>query len=425
MIKIKKSVLSHFSNAQSSESLCSRPENEQSILDYPTPNLARGAGLSYSDCCFNSNAYIIDTTNLNHLIHFDRSNQILECQAAVRFADLFKLDSEFIPPVVPGTLHATIAGGIANDVHGKNNHKLASLGKHIVWIDLVIGKNTIRCSAKEHSELFYASIGGLGLTGVITRVGLRMHKASHWVEVKNRKYCSITDLTEFMTSKGLHYDYQVAWLDLLNEPTNSVLSLANHCQGRPKKAQQIHTVPKLPFSLIYNWNMRLFNKMYFSQVRPHQCTSIQQFTNPLDCLNHWNRLYGPKGLIQIQALFNTNKAPEMIKQIQLIIKKHRATPALAVLKLFTQTGMGLLSFCEPGFTLAIDFPYNKHSVSAVQTLNQFISDAGGKVYLAKDLVLQQEQFARMYPKQQQFKHIIKQYASGMQSDLAKRLGLSE
>lgn len=430
-MRSKKIVLSNFSRALCSESFCLRPDNEKQLIAHMADNksehlLARGAGLSYNDSCLNSDGIVIDTQRLNHLISFNKNSGIAVCQASTPFKDLFLFDPEFIPPVIPGTVHATVAGGIAHDVHGKNNPIEGSFGRHILWFELLINDKKIRCSREEHSDLFNATIAGLGLTGIITRVAIRLKKASRWVQVENSSFNSFKVLMEHMSANHPTYDYQVAWLDLLNSEQSSILSVANHCTviSLPRnKEKETHKVPKLPFGLIKSWNMKLFNKMYVSSKKPKEQLSLEEFNNPLDKIAHWNRLYGPKGLIQFQAVFDQENALNTLEQLISLIQGHKATPTLAVLKLFSQAGDGMLSFCQPGFTLAIDFIHNAEARQAIKAMNQLISDIKGRIYLAKDLLLTPEQYKTMYENNDHFSQVLARHQCSMQSDLAKRLGI--
>jgi decaprenylphospho-beta-D-ribofuranose 2-oxidase len=340
----------------------------------------------------------------------------------VPLRDLFSLHPAFIPPVIPGTIHVTVAGAIAHDVHGKNNHREGSFGRHVLWLELLIGAKKIRCSHEEHSDLFHATIAGLGLTGVITQVAVRMKRASRFVLAQHQQFTSLKALTDAMSDYGLKHEYQVAWLDLLNKP-RSVLSVADHCDAFTHKEHKVHSVPKVPFCLLRSWNMKLFNQLFFNTRKTQEKLSLQQFNNPLDKLMHWNRLYGPKGLIQFQAVFAQDKITETLEQLTQLISTHKAIPTLAVLKLFTKSGDGLLSFCKQGFTLAVDFIHNEQAKQVITAMNQLISDINGRIYLAKDWVLNEEQYKKMYANHEQFSQILRQHGCNMQSDLAKRLGI--
>lgn len=425
----KKKQLSNFSNARQTTSSCYRPDNEEQLSSLVAASsqqsiLARGNGLSYSDCCLNDQAMVIDTSRLNHFLSFDETTGIVVCQPGVTFADLLKISPYYIPAVIPGTLGVTVAGGIANDVHGKNNPTQGNFGHHIAWLDLLIGKQLFHCDSQTNSELFYATIGGLGLTGIIKRAAIKLRKSAHFVEVQYEKYTEFEPLLTRMQSSSCDYDYQVAWLDLLNKP-RALLSLAQHCDATAQMNNARFTVPKLPLRLIYPSVMKQFNRCYFNWHQTgKKILPLAQFNNPLDALLHWNRFYGKKGLLQFQAVVGQDIAHKALQELLTIIQKNEATPTLAVLKYFNKKGSGLLSFTQPGFTFAIDFINNDSAQKAIPAMNEWITQAKGKIYLAKDLFLTQKQFAEQYP-QQQFSQVLAQYNCTSSSDLARRLGLSE
>lgn len=426
----KKSLLTNFSRATFSSSSCIRPDNEMQLSDYLAQNLpgqllTRGSGLSYNDSCFNTNGFIIDSKRLNHFIDFDSKNGIVLCQGGVPLKDLFLLHPDFIPPVLPGTVHATIAGSIAHDVHGKNNHHAGSFGHHLIAFDLLIGNKKIHCSRDENSDLFHATIAGLGLTGVITKAALQLKKASRYVQVEHQQFESVQNLIQYMKTEGIHHDYQVAWLDLLNPLQRSILSIASHCEPFHHKEPKFLTVPKLPFSLINSWSIKLFNHHFYNNKRTQEKLTLEQFNNPLDKLLHWNRLYGPRGLIQFQAVFDIDNATTTIDHLVQLIRTHKVSPVLSVLKLFSKSGDGLLSFCKPGFTLAIDFIHNTQAIEAIKAMNQLINELNGHVYLAKDMFLNEAQFKKMYAKRDQFSQTLQRYSCNMYSDIAKRLGIKK
>lgn len=428
-MRSKRIKLTNFSRNHYSESPCLRPENEDELKpflahDKAYQSLARGAGLSYNDSCLNRDKLIINTSRLNHLIEFDSQSQQLICQANVSFRDLFLVHPEFIPPVIPGTLDATIGGGIAHDIHGKNNPGEGSLCHHVMWLELLIGSHSYHCSREQHADLFYATVGGLGLTGVITRVALRLKRASRVVQVNHMKFQSLNALLATMATKGLKYDYQVAWLDLINKSPRARLTLANHSSAVvSKKHKTVYTLPRQPFTLINKWNIALFNHFYFNSNSTECFMPLEQFNNPLDQIKGWNTLYGNKGLIQFQALLPQDNAQQIIDELRHLMKHHKAIPTLAVLKLFTHAGEGLLSFCQAGFTLAIDFVFNDYAKDCVAAMNQFIMQHSGRVYLAKDLLLTPEQYQIMYPNIQKWRNTVQKYQCMMHSDLSTRLGI--
>ena len=427
----KKQAFSNFSRAINTTAQSFRPDDEEQLidvlaLDHGNELLVRGNGLSYSDCCVNHNGTIIEAARLNHMLSFDPETGIAVCQGGVTFSDLFLLDAKFIPPVLPGTLYATLAGGVANDIHGKNNPDASTLGHHIEWLELQIGHQSFHCSRTENEELFHATIAGLGLTGIIKKIAIRLRQASRFVAKQTEKFTSFTQLFEYMENEGLQYDYQVAWLDLLNQP-RALLSLGKHVDAtRQEKMNQKlphrYTVPKLPVRFISHTLMKQFNLFYYKRASTEVKTlPLWQFNNPLDTIKHWNRWYGKNGLLQFQAVFDAEIAESTVEKLLTIIQSNGATPSLAVLKYFTETGAGLLSFAQPGFTLAIDFIHNQQARLAIKAMNQLITTIQGKIYLAKDLLLNRKQFYSMYPEQEKFCEILRRYHSPMSSDLSKRL----
>lgn len=429
IMRSKKMIFSNFCHSVTTLSNCYRPDKENQLenldlVDKKQGLLARGNGLSYSDCCVNHEGSIIDTSRLNHLLSFDPLTEIACCQAGATFADLFLLHPDYIPPVIPGTLFATIAGGIANDIHGKNNPREATLGQHIQWLDLQVQAQTLRCSRQENSELFFASIGGLGLTGIIKRVGIQLRKNNRFVCVQTEKYNQWEPLLQNMQQHALQHDYQVAWLDFLNQP-RALLSAANHCDTAKQFNHSLKIpLPPLPFRLIYPWNMKLFNQYYFRHASLSPSVQpLHHFNNPLDSIKRWPNLYGKKGFLQFQAVFDEKNALTTLHELNKIMTLVSATPTLAVLKYFTQSGSGLLSFAQPGFTLAIDFINNQEAKTAILAMNAYISAINGKIYLAKDRLLTRDQFRQQYRNYQPFSDIIAQASPLYASDLGRRLGL--
>ncbi|WP_419418992.1 FAD-binding oxidoreductase [Legionella sp. D16C41] len=433
-MRSKKMRFSNFSQAVEASSECYRPEQEnqllalfQSMQNKNKTLLARGNGLSYSDCCLNQGGIIVDTSRFNHFLAFDEATGILVCQPAITFAELLSFHPDYIPPVIPGTLHATLGGSIANDVHGKNNIHLGTLGHHIQWLELQIGTQTICCSLKENPLLFQATIGGLGLTGIIKRVAIKMLKANQAIKVEKKKYYQWDNLLIAMEQEAEQNNYMVAWLDLLNNNKRALLILGNHhLEAKTLKKKSINfTIPSLPLRLITHLGMKVYNQYYFHQAREEITTqSLAQFNNPLDSIKHWNRLYGKNGLLQFQSVFSSDEAPELLLKFQEIINATHAVPTLAVLKYFKKPGNGLLSFAKPGFTIAIDFINSDKAKCAIKKMNQLITDVEGRVYLAKDLFLTQEQFQLQYPNYQSFQAILRQFNPHMSSNLSHRLGLN-
>lgn len=345
---------------------------------------------------------------------------------ALSVLPIFLVHPQYVPPVIPGTLQATVAGGIANDVHGKNNHQQGCFGEHIQWLELQLGQQLYHCDRETHAKLYHATIAGLGLTGFIRRAAIKMRKASPFVLAHSEKYFSWEATLARMQEGGCSYDYQVAWLDLLNEP-KALISFANHCEAEAitMKKQQSYKVPKLTIRLINAWVMKQFNRYYFAtHPTKEQILPLPQFNNPLDSVTGWNHFYGKKGLLQFQALVDRDLTLSAIEELLKIIRSHQATPTLAVLKYFSNPGLGLLSFAQPGFTLAIDFINNQQAQQAILAMNEWITERSGKIYLAKDLLLTEQQFKQQYPGHESFSQLLCHYKSKMRSNLSHRLGIT-
>ncbi len=440
-MRTKRCRLTNFSHSIQSVSECLRPEKEKELKDVVaelekpgTPFLARGSGLSYNDCGINDAGIIIDMKRLNHFISFDETTGILVCQAAVTFADLFLVHPDFIPPVIPGTLHATLAGGIANDVHGKNNYQNGTLGRHILWIELLQNESLRHLSREENSALFYATIGGLGLTGIILRVSIQLSKASRVVSVVKKKYECVPTLIQGIEENAPLYGYHAAWLDLLNPTPRGILFLANEhnanddnsfSQPRKPITESRFSIPPLPVRLINKWSMRCFNLLYFKTQHANNKTLelLEYFNNPLDAISNWNRLYGRQGFLQFQCVIGKEFFLNTLQDFMTIIKENKAVPTLAVLKYFNEPGEGLLSFVEKGASIAIDFINTAGAISAILSMNALISHHGGKIYLAKDGLMTREQFLQQYPKSREFEALLKDSPHHPESNLSRRLRL--
>ncbi len=404
-----------------------RPERAKEIpavLKAPSDKgiLCRGNGMSYNDSCLNDGGSILNTRHFNHFLKFDKSSASVQCQPAVKLLELFQLHQRMIPAVVPGSLNISIGGAIAHDVHGKNQYRQGSFGTHVQSIELNTGHSAFHCSKEKNIELFKATIAGAGLTGFIQQATIKLLPSSQVVEVQQQKYSELTTLLTEMRQGMEQFEYQAAWLDLLNKP-RAVLLQANAIE-HPQIINRIDKSYSLPpLRLIYPGFIKAFNRFYYHASRVKTPCPFIQFNQPLDKITNWNRLYGKKGLIQFQGLFSFENAQQHLAELLDIIKKYRATPCLAVLKTLGHNGEGYLSFCKPGFTIAVDFIHNEAARKAILSLNDYLCRNQGKVYLAKDMLLTREQFEQMYPEHEAFKAVLAEYQSPLRSDLGRRLGL--
>lgn len=426
-MKGKKQILFCYGNSQKTVANTFRPETSNELREIlnnhkHSPILSRGGGLSYSDVCLNSS--VILTERLNHLLRLNEND--LSSQPGVTLLEILKIFPDKTLPVIPGTLRATLGGGVANDVHGKNNYKEGNLGHHIQSMKLVIPGGSVKISPTEHRDLFYATIGGLGLTGFIEEITLSLVERSKAVKLRTQAIDDIAKLLKRLQDSN--DDYAVSWLDLLNGG-RFLLMEASHIEQTINIHHTTRQIPfKSPVNLVYDWNMKWFNKFYYRK-HPSQesITDIVTFNNPLDTIQGWEGIYGQRGMIQFQCLFPFNEAEAHFRSMLKIINQHGATPILAVLKKFNKHGKGLLSFTEPGFSIAIDFVNSEKNIKAVKELNSYITDIKGKIYLAKDNFLTKEQFESMYNNVDSFKNVLEKYKlnSLYQSKLSQRLGLTQ
>lgn len=429
-MKHKIQKLNTYGRSKWTNCACFRPDSEgeakELLLKHKNNNLLiRGSGLSYSDCSLLSNGKIIDARRLNNFISFDKETKILEVQGGVTFRDLLSFNKNYIPAIIPGTLNATLAGSIANDVHGKNNHKFGSIGYEIKSFNLDQGITTLECDEINNPDLFYATIGGLGLTGFITRIKIRLLESNQMVVAKSYKFKSFNVLLDYMQTDGLNYDFQVAWLDWLNNSEKSVYSYANYTKEN-KSFNELKKIllPKFPFKLISPLLIKQFNRYFYDKKHfDNQIMPIWKFNNPLEFIDNWDCLYGKSGLLQFQALIPISKRNHLM-ELREILNSYNAAPLLVVLKYFTMKGQGLLSFCEPGFCIAIDLINEEKSILAIKAMNELVTKINGKIYLAKDRFLTDTQFKSMYTNHDVFMSILKKYQSPFNSDLSIRIGLN-
>ncbi|MDA0337697.1 MAG: FAD-binding oxidoreductase [bacterium] len=405
------------------------------ILDGRGAMIARGAGRSYGDAAVAD--HVISCLPLRHLLAFDAASGMLHAQGGVTLDDVigFALPRGWFLPVTPGTRFPTLAGCIAADVHGKNHHGVGSLSAFVERLEIVLADGTlVPCSRTEHPELFWATHGGMGLTGVIYSLHLRLQPVrSAFLQSVRLRTDSLHETCKLLCATQHRYPYSVAWIDTLcgRRRGRGHIMLGTHAtDGRltPLHRAPRWTVPRLPTNLVRRSGLRPFNTLtYRGQWRRRVATTVhyEPYFYPLDAAACWNRLYGPRGFLQFQfavPFAGAEAAMEMVLE-----RTDRAAPcALAVLKTFGDHPTGPLGFPLPGFTLALDFPRTGAIETAVRAATDDVIAAGGRVYLAKDSVITPEQLDAMYPRVDEFRQLRRQFDPqgrfrSLQSD---RLGLS-
>lgn len=397
--------------------------------------LARGLGRSYGDAALNSGGVIWDTARLQTL-HFDQDEGRVRAGAGVSYDGLLRsgVPLGLFPPVTPGTKFVSVGGAIAADVHGKNHHHDGSIAKHIDTITMLTGDGEI-VEAKPGDDLFAATMGGMGLTGIILEATIRLIRiTSPTMVVDTRRTMSLAETLDIMTARDEAHRYSVAWVDLAHgsDPGRGVVTWGDHDPGSDlggwEMPNPLATVPDLvPSGLVNRASVKAFNEVWFRkapQVRSGERQTIEQFFYPLDIAGHWSRIYGRRGLIQHQMVVPFGHE-DLIEEIVRAFQAAPAPPALAVLKRFGP-GHGLLSFPIPGWTLAVDFPAGKPELNRVlDDADREVADAGGRVYLAKDSRLDGSLLPTMYPELDRWRDLADK-ADPMRrfrSDLDRRLGL--
>ena len=433
--------LSGWGRISHAESELWLPEKISEVIDAVTSTgqrgaIARGCGRSYGDVSTNAHGRVIEMTAMNRIEHYDTASSIIVCQAGVTVGQLVRrfLPDGNVPPVCPGTGFVTVGGAVAHDVHGKNHDKHGSFGDHVEWIDLALPSGEVRrISEEQDNELFRATIGGSGLTGVILRVAFRMlNLGSNAVRVHER---SFKDLDEFMQALSIadkQSTYSVGWVDALAKNAQmgrGILITAEAAESfMPVKKRRSISIPfNFPSWTINSLTMKTFNAMYFHRIRGerHTIVDFERFVFPLDALLNWNRLYGNKGVYQFQCVIPHEHAPVAIRKLLQLASSSGAASPLAVMKTMSGYGRGFLSFPRPGFSLALDFPKTRRRQTRVGLLLDIALAYHGSLYLAKDQCIKPDQFRLMYPDVKHFEQVLSETDPRrvIQSDMSRRLRL--
>jgi FAD/FMN-containing dehydrogenase len=407
------------------------PSDVLSQLSRISCGIPLGMGRSYGDACLNDGGVVWDTTSLDRLISFDRTTGQLACEAGVLLQDIQKLcvAEGWMLPVTPGTQMITVGGAIANDVHGKNHHKMGTFGDHVTYLKIArTDGELIVCSPVLNSEWFTATLGGIGLTGVILEVGIQMRKVSGpWLETETVPFQNIGDFFKITSESENDWEYTVSWIDCLARSGGRGLFMrGNHTDQsseifRNKPKLRVPIVP--PASIINRMTLKIFNDAYFylnKYKTARTITHYQPFFYPLDNIQNWNRLYGPKGFYQYQSVVPLSVGPEAIEQMLAAIGESGQGSFLAVLKTFGgRNSAGMLSFPETGVTLALDFPNRGKSTHTLfDQLDNIVRQARGRIYLAKDARMSADLFRSGYPQLESF---LKFRDPGISSEMSRRL----
>ena len=387
-------------------------------------SIPHGNGRCYGDASLS--AEVVNTLRYDKILAFDEVNGIITCQSGLLLSDLLQVivPRGWFLPVTPGTKFITVGGAVASDVHGKNHHVDGSFSKHVASMTVLTGAGeTLVCSSSSHADLFWATCGGMGLTGIILDVKFQLkHINTAFIRQKQIKARNLGEIMGLF-EENMDSTYSVAWIDCLkrgNSFGRSILILGEHATVDEVKKEKflepkekaLLTVPfYFPSFVLNGLSVKIFNNLYYAK----NLTRVQEnvvhydkFYYPLDSILNWNRIYGKKGFIQYQFVLplgtGLNGLSDILKRIS-----HRGTGSfLAVLKLFGEQD-NLISFPMRGYTLALDFPIRPGLFEFLDELDKIVADYGGRLYLSKDARMKKEIFWKTYPHAPEFKKILKIY----------------
>lgn len=372
--------------------------------------LAHGMGRSYGDSCLAASDQLLDMRQLDRLIAVDWNTGRLVAEAGVTLEDilLLSIPRGWFLAVTPGTAQVTLGGAVANDVHGKNHHVRGTFGHHIRGFGLVRSDSGAHwCSAQSNPELFTASIGGLGLTGIISHIELQlMPIRSSAMTVHQQRFDNLAEFFQLSTELDPHHEYSVAWVDCLASGQHAgrgVFMAADHARYGELQLSDAWS-PAMsftpPVSLINSLSLRAFNALYWRKapaLRQRVRKDYRSFFYPLDSISGWNRMYGPKGFQQYQCVIPHDHAQDAIDLMLQAIARANTGSFLAVLKRCgDMPAAGLLSFPMPGVSLALDFPKPSRLAPLFESLDAIVREANGRLYPAKDAHMSGDDFRRGY-----------------------------
>jgi len=415
------------------------------VSSHETSLLPRGAGKAYGDCALNEGRGVLLQEGLDRLIAFDPGTRELVCEAGVtlqRIIEVF-MPKGFFLAVTPGTCLVTLGGCIAADVHGKNHHCGGSFYESVVWFDLLTaGGEVQRCSRDQNERLFNATLGGLGLTGIILRACIRLQPIeSRFVSVQYKQAGGLDELLDLL-ARGDESTYSVAWIDCLARGRKfgrGVVMLGEHAgiealplarQSEPflgRSPRRLSVPCHAPSRLLNPLTVGAFNRLYY-WLHKTRCAveDFNTFFYPLDAMRNWSRLYGRGGFVQHQSLIPSAAGAGPIKALLEKVVGSRRASFLAVLKRMGPGNDGLLSFPRDGLTLALDLGRPDASLLALtDEMDRITADAGGRVYLAKNASLAPDLLEQMYPRLDEFKALREEIdpKGRFDSSLSRRLGL--
>ncbi|MFL5774004.1 MAG: FAD-binding protein [Flavisolibacter sp.] len=403
--------------------------------------IARGNGRCYGDASLAK--HTLSTLKYDKILSFDKTTGIFECQSGITLDQVLEVivPAGWFLPVTPGTKFITIGGAVASDVHGKNHHVDGSFSAHVLEMDVLLSSGAqITCSPQKHDDLFWATCGGMGLTGIITRVKFDLKKIeTSYIKQKQVKARNLEELLElFETYKD--YTYSVAWIDCLKKGESfgrSILILGEHAVISDLKAEQKKNPLKLPgkkkipfpFTLpsfvLNSFTVKAFNFLFYAKNTKREINNIvsyEPFFYPLDAILNWNRMYGKKGFVQYQFVVPLGNRQGLVDIMNRISAAGMGS-FLTVLKVFGKQD-DLISFPREGYTLALDFPVRDGLFAFLDELDGIVLKNGGRIYLSKDARMKPDIFWNSYPFASRFHDIIKKYNPGFRFNSMQAIRLN-
>ncbi len=385
--------------------------------------LPYGRGRSYGDVCLNDGGTLLTAGHLNRFIAFDEATGLLRCEAGVGLDEILELvvPRGWFLPVTPGTKFVTVAGAVANDVHGKNHHLLGTFGEHVRAFELARSDgNRLVCTKSENADLFRATIGGLGLTGLMLWVEFQLKKIpSPFIAVENIKYRNLDEFFTLVHESEAAFEYTVAWVDCL--ASGKKLGRGIFMRGNDAPASQTRATAarkkniSFPFNapnvLLNRFTVTAFNTVYYhKQLRRRQAgvTHFEPFFYPLDSILNWNRLYGRRGFFQYQFIVPHEHSEAVVSKVLEKTARSGAASFLAVMKTFgDRPPAGLMSFPRKGVTLAMDLPnIGAPALRLMDELDDIVLQNGGAIYPAKDARMSPETFRASFPHWREFQEFM-------------------
>lgn len=386
------------------------------------PVLVYGKGRSYGDVCLNDGGVLLNSSGLDRFIRFDADTGVLRCEAGVTLQSVLRLilPAGWFLPVTPGTQFVTVGGAIANDVHGKNHHGAGTFGCHVQCFELLRSdKGKVLCSREQNKDLFEATIGGLGLTGLILWAEFQLKRVpGPWMECEQIRFERLEEFFELSAASDANHEYTVAWLDCIslgNKRARGIFIRGNHCSPGIHNSAASPAARSIfgfdaPEILMNRLTISAFNWMYFHRQLRNAARStvhFERFFYPLDGVAEWNRLYGQRGFLQYQFVVPYENR-EAVREILDLLANSRELCTLSVLKVFGAVrSPGLLSFPRPGVTLAMDFPFRgRPTLDLCEQFDELVRKNGGAVYPAKDARMSSKSFQTYFPRWAEFSSFL-------------------